>query len=332
MSGVEPIIELPCSFSFLLVVVFFAKLRTCSRHRVQTKSSDKGRMLSVSGASGQSTKQPKTAQKGTGRMKRRDFCRGFLTAGTVAGLATFAADSVRADSPESGREFVELRKYTVKDDAKRKVLVETLDGTLIPALNRQGIKPVGVFLPIESEEKYRQNIFVVIPHQTTDSFLTLTKKLLADETYRKDAAFFCTNSKDPVYETCENSLLYGFETCPKLETPSLGPDRFFQIRLYRSFNIERNAAKIDMFEHGGELALFRKLGMNPIFFGDALVGRKLPNLTYMIGCESREKHDAAWKEFVKHPDWIKMRDLPQYADTATAIDRVLLKPSPGSQI
>lgn len=264
-------------------------------------------------------------------MKRRDF----LTAGAVAGLtaATISVDSIQADSSDFNREFVEFRKYTVKDNAKRAALVDILDKALIPALNRQGIKPVGVFIPVEKEEKYRQNVFVVIPHKTVESFVTLTLKLLADESYKKDAvALFETTSKDPVYLDSESMLLYGFETCPKLELPKLGSDRVFQTRLYRSFNIEKNAAKIHMFDHGGELALFRKLNMNPIFFGDAVIGKKLPNLTYMIGCENQEKHDAAWKEFVKHPDWIKIRDLPQYADTATEIDRVVLKPSPGSQI
>lgn len=264
-------------------------------------------------------------------MKRRDFLASAALSATALAATSSAAESAKK------REFVELRTYTVKDDAKRDLLVETLDRALIPALNAQGIRPIGVFRlrdePAKSDEKFRNHVFVVIPHRTLDSYVASTAKLLADETYRKNAAaIFSSDSKNPVYLNCETQLLYDFETAPVLEQRDLGKDRVFQLRLYRSCNLERNAAKIRMFEQAGELALFREVGLNPIFFGEALAGRMMPNLSYMIGCENQEKHDAAWKTFVAHPAWQKIKDLPEYADTATEIDRVLLIPSPGSQI
>ena len=274
-------------------------------------------------------------------MKRRDF----LTAGG-AGLAVLATSTTasaqirerlisrpRPTASPRQREFVEVRKYTVKDADKLAQFVEVLDKALIPALNRQGINPVGVFVPIEREERYALNVFVVIPHTTAASFVNANTKLVADAVYMKDAApIFETTSKDPVYTACDTFLLYNFPTMPVLETHNLGPDRVFEWRLYRSFNIERNAAKIHMFDKGGELPLFREVGLNPIFFGDVVAGNKLPALMYMIGCPSLEKHAEVWRTFVAHPKWIAMKDLPEYADTATEIDRVVLVPSPGSQI
>ncbi|MDR3232363.1 MAG: hypothetical protein LBT46_01615 [Planctomycetaceae bacterium] len=187
-------------------------------------------------------------------MQRRNF---LTAAGTTAVLS--AATSVMAQVP-SMREFIELRTYTVRDRAKRDILVETLEKAFIPAVNVLGIKPVGVLLPIESEAKFADNVFVVIPHKSFDSFLNLTPNLLKNETFRQ-SAFFKTTSKDPVYTACESAFLHCFEKCPKLELPNLGADRFYQIRTYRSFSIERNAAKIDMFNNGGEMALFRELGL-----------------------------------------------------------------------
>ncbi|MDR1962397.1 MAG: NIPSNAP family protein [Planctomycetaceae bacterium] len=261
-------------------------------------------------------------------MKRRDF----LATGIGATVLSTASQIDAAD-PFANREFIEFRTYSVKDETKKALLVETLDKALIPALNTQGIKSVGVFVPIGTETKFEKNVFVVIPHKTVDSYLNLTAKLLADTVYRKNAvAFFTTTSKDPVYEGCESSFLKCFENCPKLETPELGADRIFQARIYRSFNIERNAAKIHMFDHGGEMALFRELGIHPIFFGEALSGKMLPNLTYMVASENAEKHEKAWKDFVAHPKWQEIKNNPAYTDTATEISRVLLKPSPGSQI
>jgi hypothetical protein len=262
-------------------------------------------------------------------MKRRDF----LTAAGGTGLATMAAATVQAGAESSKQEFIEIQVFSVKDHEKRAQLIGILDKALVPALNRQGIKPVGVFVPLETETKFGLNVFVVVPHKTTETLVSENAKLLADSAYRKDAAaLFETTSKNPVYTDCQTFLLQCFATVPALETPNLGADRVFELRRYRSFSIERNAAKIKMFEHGGELPLFRELGLNPIFFAEMVAGKRLPNLMYMVGFPSMEKHEAVWKEFVAHPKWQTMKSNPEFADTATEIDRVILKPSAGSQI
>ena len=123
-------------------------------------------------------------------MKRRDF----LTAGT-AGLAALTTTATLSAQPDpigrgqprqqaSTRPFTEVRQYTVKDANKRAQLVELLDKALIPALNRQGIRPVGVFVPIERAEKYALNLFVVIPHRTAASFVNTNTRLVDDAEYR----------------------------------------------------------------------------------------------------------------------------------------------------
>ena len=274
-------------------------------------------------------------------MKRREF----ITAGS-AGLAALAATTATASAQSRqvviatrgarvpAKQFLEVRKYTVKDAEKRTKLIEILEKALIPALNRQGLRPVGVLVPKAegNETRYALNVFVIVPHKTVDSFINVNAKLLADMEYRRTAApIFNTTSKDPVYTDCETSLLQGFPTMPGLETPRLGATRVYQMRLYRSFNIERNDAKIKMFDQGGELPLFREVGMNPIFFGNIIAGTRMPAFIYMLGFASAEKQAEAWRTFIGHPKWAAMKDLPEYADTATEIDNITLLPSPGSQ-
>lgn len=260
-------------------------------------------------------------------MKRRNF----LTAVGGVGLAAMTTADVQA-ALQTQRQFVEVQVYSVKDIEKRTQLVDILDKALVPALNRQGIKPVGVLVPVETEKKFELNVFVVVPHKTAETFIAENAKLLGDAAYRKDAAaLFETTSKNPVYTDCQTFLLQCFEKVPALETPNLGQERIFELRRYRSFNIERNAAKIKMFEHAGELPLFRELGLNPIFFGEMLAGKRLPNLMYMVGFSSAEQHSEAWKKFGSHPKWREISGNPEFADTATEIDRAILKPSAGSQ-
>ena len=262
-------------------------------------------------------------------MKRREF---LATAGAV-GLTTAALHSTHAAEAASKREYIELRTYTVRDNRKKAQLIAALDKALIPALNAQGIKPVGVFSRREEEDNFGQNVFVIFPHKTLESAATVSAKLLADETFMKNGgAFFEGTSKDPLYTTYESALMYGFEKCPSIETPVTGKDRLFQIRYYRSWNIDKNAKKVHMFDHGGELSLFRKVGMHPVFFGDMVFGKLLPNLTYMLGFENDDARKAAWKAFLETPEWAAMKDLPLYADTATEIVNIFLRPSPGSQV
>ena len=288
-------------------------------------------------------------------MKRRDFLAAAGGAGLTALVATQVASAQGAPTPptpaqvsetflsyirtayplalSTQREFVEVRKYTVSNAEKRAQLVEVLDRALIPGLNRQGIRPVGVFVPIAREQNYALNVFVAIPHKTMDSFVNANIRLVADSVFMRAAApMFETTSRDPLYTDCVTWLHYNFPTMPVIEAPDMGPNRVFEWRLYRSFNIERNVAKIHMFDQGGELPLFREIGLNPIFFGDVVAGNKLPALAYIIGCPSLEAHAAAWRVFGSHPKWVAMRDLREYADTATDIDRVVMTPSPGSQI
>jgi hypothetical protein len=87
-----------------------------------------------------------------------------------------------------------------------------------------------------------------------------------------------------------------------------------------------------MFEHGGELALFREIGLNPIFFGEVVAGKRMPCMMYMVGSSSLEKHREAWRTFGSHPTWRELRNDPEYKDTATDNENVVVTPSPGSQV
>ena len=71
-----------------------------------------------------------------------------------------------------------------------------------------------------------------------------------------------------------------------------------------------------------------------MFFGEALFGAKMPNLTYMLAFESPEAQQAAWGKFGKHPEWQKLRGMAEYAD-GTILRNIVnlpLKPAEYSQI
>ncbi|MDA3923180.1 MAG: NIPSNAP family protein [Kiritimatiellae bacterium] len=233
--------------------------------------------------------------------------------------------------------YIELRTYTCSSSEKRDALMTVFDNALIPALNRQGISKVGVYTSSaelnKGIEKYNSLLYTVLVHPDIKSFTDCENKLLADKKYQQDAtALFNVPMQDPLYNSCQSALLCTFKTCPDVVKVAKSPNRVMQLRIYNSYTIERNAKKISMFENGGEIKLFRDAGMPPVFFGHAIAGDQLPNLTYMLAFETQEDQKKAWASFVSSDGWEKLKAEPQYKDTANKITNIILKPSENSQL
>jgi hypothetical protein len=271
-------------------------------------------------------------------MKRRDFIATAAVAGVTAAVVTDVdARPFVNQNAKPARQFIELRTYHVKNDENKKILTDTIDGALIPALKRNGIGTVGAFTwhnEINGNDKAFENVvFVVIQHPTTNTFLDLPQRLLADKTFVKAAApVLDVPLAKSVYETYESSLLYAFSVIPSIEKPVKSDTRFYQMRCYKSFNLDRNAWKIHMFAAGGELKIFRKYGLQPVFFGETVFGQRMPNLTYMVGFETQDAQKEAWNKFGSSPEWNELKSKPEYKETATSIVNLFLKPTKGSML
>ena len=72
-----------------------------------------------------------------------------------------------------------------------------------------------------------------------------------------------------------------------------------------------NKKKSEMFNKG-EIEVFRRVGLTPVFFGETMIGTKLPCLTYMLVFENMAAHDANWGKFDGDPEWKKLSSTPGY--------------------
>jgi hypothetical protein len=248
----------------------------------------------------------------------------------VGGMALRAAE---------GRQVIEMRTYSFANAEKMKTFEGFLAKSMIPALNRAGANPVGAFVlkkddnPNLKLESDPLEIRVLLAHPNAESALALAAKLDADADYAAAAKLVLgTPMKDPVYSRFETQMMLAFEQCPNVEAPSKSADRVLQLRIYESHNDERALRKIAMFNEGGEIGIFRRCGMNPVFFGQSVAGTKMPNLTYMLAFDSPAAQAAAWGKFQKDPDWNKIKVDPKYAETVSTITNLVLRPIEGSQI
>ncbi len=259
-------------------------------------------------------------------MKRREF----LAASCVAGAAGLSGMASAAGPTAGAKQYLELRHYELASAEKQKAFDDFLAKAAIPALNRLGIAPVGVFRMAQDEDA---NLWVLIPHNSLESVATANTKMLADAQYQKaGSAVLNCPKKDPAYQRVESSLLLAFDKCPKVEVPSKKDSRLFQLRIYESHNTTRAKRKIEMFNKAGEIALFRRTGLNPVFFGESIIGGKIPNLTYMVGFDDTDAQKKAWGAFGSHPEWKKMSSDPYYKDTVSNITNLVLRPTAASQI
>lgn len=127
------------------------------------------------------------------------------------------------------------------------------------------------------------------------------------------------------YNRISSSLLYAFEGIKQMNDPIEGAG-LFELRIYEGMNEDAVRRKIKMFNKE-ELALFYKVGLHPVFFGDMVVGAHVPSLVYMLNFRNMEHRDTAWSEFVAHPDWNRMKVKEEYANTVSNIRRIFLEPA-----
>ena len=258
--------------------------------------------------------------------------RAFLAASTAATLA--GASGAGAQQPAAAPWLLELRRYRLRSGPMAARFSAYLKDALVPALSRAGIGPVGAWNV--SLGPGSPTLHLLVPHKDAASLLGLDARLAADAEYgRAAASFLALPPSDPPFEGCDSSLVAAVPTLPGIARPAgeaASPSRVFELRTYRSPSEPAGRRKVEMFEAGGELALFARLGMHTVFFGRDLVGAGLPSLTYMLVFADVAAREKAWAAFRVHPEWVKLRDQPAYADIVSSIDASLLRPTDYSQL
>jgi hypothetical protein len=236
---------------------------------------------------------------------------------------------------EHTREFYQLRRYFLQSGPQQKLTETYLSGALIPALTRMGMGPVGAFRVDIGPETPTYDI--LIPASDLAALAEVDLHLAQDTEFLKAAdPFWSAPATAPAFQRVEYSLLSAFEGWPKLTPPpssATKAKRIFQLRTYESPSYKDHVVKVQMF-HSGEFEIFAKAGFHMVFFGDALAGPRMPNLTYMLSFADSTELDAKWDIFRNDPDWKKLSADPRFAYEAIVsnITNLILSPLEASQI
>lgn len=263
--------------------------------------------------------------------------RTFVTATGVAGLGSLGvmdAPASKREKQTADQQYLELRHYHALVGPKSDRLLSFLRDVAIPAWNRLGISPVGVF-----NVTYGPNapsVYVLLPHPSLESITSTRAKLVEDAAYQEAGADFLNASlEDPAFVRMESRLMRAFRDMPVVQAPpgaASNEPRIFELRMYESHSEAAARRKVEMFNDGGEIAIFHKTGLTPVFFGETFIGSNMPNLTYMLTFKDMAERDRAWDAFRKDPDWASLSGDAYYRNTVSAITDFILRPTPFSQI
>jgi hypothetical protein len=229
------------------------------------------------------------------------------------------------------QQYYEIKIYRIADKTQESRVDAYLRDAYLPALHRAGIPIVGVFKPVEADTAFGKLIYVFIPYKTIDQYLQLPGLLEKDKVYTEAGKSFVDAAYDNApYKRYESILLKAFMNMPEFAAPkfSTAPgEKIYELRSYESATEAKAVKKIEMFNQGGEIELFKNLGFNAAFFAEVLTGSHMPNLMYMITFADMKSHDDHWNAFKDSDGWKKLSGMDEYKNTVSKANPYLLHPT-----
>ncbi len=219
------------------------------------------------------------------------------------------------------REYYQIKTYLLDTEEQEQRTDKYLSEALLPALKKLKINNIGVLKPRTIDSLNPRSIKVLIPMKGIEELEKLETQLQKDQVYMASAKdFLDAPYNNPPFSRVESVLIKAFVEMPKMKpSPLNGPrkERVYELRSYESPTVAKHINKVDMFNKGGEVALFDKLGFNAVFYGEVLSGANMPNLMYMTTFENQTSRDAHWKSFSDSPVWNKLKVQPMYQNNVS---------------
>ena len=229
------------------------------------------------------------------------------------------------------KEFYSLLVYHLKDKGQEARLDTYCQQALIPFLHKQGFGKIGVFKPVTGDT----TLYILIPSTNLEKLLKWPENALKDAAYLQNGKDYVETAWDhPIYSRMETIVLEAFPEMPQLSAPELnGPDtaRIYELRSYEGPTERLYQNKVEMFNKGNEVGIFKRLGFNAVFYASVLSGSKMPNLMYMTSFESRAEREAHWKAFGADAEWKKLIGDTYYAHNVSHQDITLCHATPYSE-
>lgn len=257
--------------------------------------------------------------------------KGILANCLIALIAVCSCLDATGRAQSSENEHYLLVEYQSVTEEGLISLDDYFENAYLPALERIGLDRIGVFLTQQKEasepndqqmEPRLPSMYLLIPLPSSASISQIQERLSTDAEYQQAAkAFLERDVASPGYQRQRTEYLVAFDCMPQLHVPAQSlakSERLFELRTYESATEGKAIRKVEMF-NDGEVPIFLECEIQPVFLGQALVGDRCPNLSYMTVYDSSEARDAAWERFRNAESWKTFSANPRYAKTVSRI-------------
>ena len=246
----------------------------------------------------------------------------------LLGLVLLVVFQLSANAQSTPREFYLIKIYHCTTQSQLNHIDDYLEKTYLPFLHNNGISKVGVFAPIMNDTSADKRIFVWVPLKNLNQLDALDQVYEKMNPFGDDALIHLDNKDSSLpYTRIESILTKAFKLQPQFEKSSnlvKSNNRVFEYRSYESPTEEMHLRKINMFNEGQEIEIFKRLNFNAVFYSKALVGARTPNLVYMTSFNDMDDRNAHWDAFKKDPTWKKISAAKEYLKIVNRNETILM--------
>lgn len=237
--------------------------------------------------------------------------------------------SISASENKPPREFYEIKVYHFTTATQETAIDKFLEQAYLPALHTHGIRHIGVFKPLSNDTAADKKIYVFVPAKSLQEIVDRPTVLLSNNAFTTAGkAFLNAPYNDPPFVRMENILIEAFPLAPHMNLPQLKTDKeahIYELRSYESPTDDLFRSKVKMFNEGGEISLFKRLGFNAVFYGSVISGSRMPNLMYMTSFDNMASREAHWNTFRNDPEWKVLSAKAEYQHNVSKAEPILMK-------
>ncbi len=231
----------------------------------------------------------------------------------------------------SDRDYYLVKVYHCSNQQQIEQIEQYLGKELIPFLHQNGVAKVGAFLPIDHDTATDKQLYLWIPLTRLDQLARIENRFGNLNPYADTGLLRIYGNNAPApYNSIETMLSEAFAFHKRYNiaasfTPS--SETVYEFRSYESSTENLHLRKVHMFNQGGEIALFKKLDFNAVFYARVIAGAHMPNLIYMTRFRNRADREEHWTRFGNSPEWKTMSAMPKYGNTVSKHVVVLMRAS-----
>jgi hypothetical protein len=237
-------------------------------------------------------------------INRRSFLKN--ASGAAVASAAMAGLGTGASGAETSSQYlVDCVTFRLHSGSQMGNALGFLEKRAMPLWEKHGFGPVGVFT-VEVGAHIPAVLFMRVYSSLADRQLVWSR-LSADPAW--NAAVAELEKDGPAFFREDSTLLLSTSFSPPIKPAAPGDTahKIYELRIYESPTWRQLENLHERFA-GGEIDIFHRSGIHPVFYADTLIGPNQPNMVYLIPFESAAQREKGWQAFRDNPDWAKIRD------------------------